>query len=298
MLVGETGQHGTDRNVPLLIGAGLSAVWLLLIVLFWFFAPDNPEGTSLITRLAAFLGAVLPFALIWMAVFLASTVQSLQNEAEELRARLRLQQDHSGVRPAFEGVVDRPQPAPARPAQSKPAATKAAAPQQTTMRFEAPETVDISPETLIRALNFPDDADDHAAIAAMRTALQDHELARAIRAAQDVVTLLAGHEITMDGIPPDNASAAVWRRFAKGERGAAIATIGSTQSELALEIVTTLLHGDEIFRDSAHHFLRHFDQTITRNASRLDDAELEALVDTRSARAFILLGRASGSFGR
>ena len=51
-----------------------------------------------------------------------------------------------------------------------------------------------------------------------------------------------------------------------------------------------------IFRDAAHHFLRTFDRTFSvfeRNAS---DADLADLADTRTARAFMLFGRAAGVF--
>ena len=62
-----------------------------------------------------------------------------------------------------------------------------------------------------RLVAVPDDA---PAIAALRLALQDPNHARVLRAAQDVVTLLAGQDLYMDDLPPDPAPAAVWRRFA------------------------------------------------------------------------------------
>ena len=57
-----------------------------------------------------------------------------------------------------------------------------------------------------------------------------------------------------------------------------------------------LLHALPIFRDAAHHFLRRFDQTISGFAERATDADLAALSDTRTARAFMLLGRVAGTF--
>lgn len=293
------GGAGGNHKPLHLVGAGLTVAWLILIIMFWLLAPDNPDvriGT--VTHIAALIGTFLPFALIWIAVFMGTTIQSLRLESELLRGRLQSLQERGGRQ--SETPTDLPRPAiPTRPGQPAAKQTQSAqtSPQQVAMQLEAPEEVRITPETLIRALNFPDDANDQQAIAAMRTALKKRELVRVIRAAQDVITLLAEHEITMDGISPDTASVAIWRRFAGGERGKAVAIIGQAQSEIALEIVTTLLRSDEIFRDSAHHFLRHFDQMLARNGSELDDPELEALVDTRSARAFILLGKASGSFG-
>ncbi len=53
---------------------------------------------------------------------------------------------------------------------------------------------------------------------------------------------------------------------------------------------------DPHFRDSVHHFLRRFDQMFTRFEPEASDAEISALSDTRTARAFMLLGRVAGTF--
>ena len=53
---------------------------------------------------------------------------------------------------------------------------------------------------------------------------------------------------------------------------------------------------DHIFRDTAHHFLRKFDHTFALFEKQATDAEIIALADTRTARAFMLLGRVAGTF--
>lgn len=53
---------------------------------------------------------------------------------------------------------------------------------------------------------------------------------------------------------------------------------------------------DNIFRDTAHHFLRKFDQIFSQFAEHASDAEIAALSDTRTARCFMLLGRVAGTF--
>ena len=53
---------------------------------------------------------------------------------------------------------------------------------------------------------------------------------------------------------------------------------------------------DPIFRDTAHHFLRLFDKTFARFEKTASDGEIAALADTRTARAFMLLGRVAGTF--
>ena len=48
--------------------------------------------------------------------------------------------------------------------------------------------------------------------------------------------------------------------------------------------------------DVAHHFLRSFDKTVAAFEPNATDAELADLADTRTARAFMLFGRVTGTF--
>jgi hypothetical protein len=53
---------------------------------------------------------------------------------------------------------------------------------------------------------------------------------------------------------------------------------------------------DPVFRDAAHHFLRRFDQMVVEFEKTASDQDLTALAETRTARAFMLLGRVAGTF--
>ena len=53
---------------------------------------------------------------------------------------------------------------------------------------------------------------------------------------------------------------------------------------------------DLVFRDAAHHFLRTFDKTFATFETNASDAELADMADTRTARAFMLFGRVTGTF--
>lgn len=298
------------------LGLALSAVWLILVLLFWLLVPGGREGASGIGRLLAFVGVAMPLALIWMAVALAGAIAALRAEADDLRLRLSQMRDGAAPpRPAMGGGIapppatstlpaDPPRPrAGAQPglrpraADARPVDTRPVDARQTSMPLDDPQPVSVPPSVLVRALNFPDGPEDTETVAALRTALQDHDNARVLRAAQDVITLLAGQDLYMDDLPPEPAPIAVWRRFAEGARGAVVAQLGGIHEPVALEIAAELLRGDEIFRDSAHHFLRHFDVMLTRSIPQLDDDQIRFLSQTRSARAFMLLGRAAGIFG-
>ncbi|MHA7873780.1 hypothetical protein [Roseivivax sp.] len=148
----------------------------------------------------------------------------------------------------------------------------------------------------IRALNFPDTAEDEVGFAALRRALKHRPAAQLIQASQDVLTLLSQDGIYMDDLRPDMARPELWRRFAQGERGRPTAALGGVRDRASLALTSTRMKEDPIFRDAAHHFLRLFDKGLARFEPEASDTEITAFADTRSARAFMLVGRVAGTF--
>lgn len=154
----------------------------------------------------------------------------------------------------------------------------------------------LSTSDFIRALHFPETAEDQEGFAALRRALKDRPSAQLVQAAQDVLTLLSQDGIYMDDLRPDMARPELWRRFAKGERGRTIAALGGVRDRSSLALAAGRMKQDPIFRDAAHHFLRLFDKGFARFESTASDSEISDLAGTRTARAFMLLGRVTGTF--
>jgi hypothetical protein len=160
----------------------------------------------------------------------------------------------------------------------------------------APAAPAVPLSVLTRALDFPDSPGDVVGFRAMREALEDPQARRLVQSSQDILTLLSREGIYMDDLPPARARPELWRRFAKGERGPEVGPIGGIRDRSSLALTAAKLRSDPVFRDAAHHFMRLFDQTLADAAPEATDAQLSALCDTRSARAFMLLGRATGTF--
>ena len=296
---------GRDRAV--IVGAAVTAAWLLLVGLFWLFGPEGGPASGL-ARLLSLVGILLPVALIWLAVGLAGAVAELRRESLLLRAQVEQMRGGRGdagdeisgaglgATPQTRGAGAATMPAPRATPRAVRTPEQRLETRQGDLPFEQPAPVAIPPEDLIAALNFPDGPDDHRAIAALRASLADPEAARTIRAAQDVVTLLAQHGVYADDLDRAALSAALWRRFLDGERGPVLAALASGDDATA-GIVAGLMRADEVFRDAAHHFLRQYDRTLVRIAPEISDDSLALLSDTRSGRAFALLAQVSGMFG-
>lgn len=314
----ESGKQGrrwlgnANLDQTFLAGGVASAVWVIILVLLWWLTPGGEAGETRAggTRFATLMAALLPFALIWFAVFTARALVGLRDEAHSLRAELLVLREAVPGRPKAAEPDDVPpqpiltpprQPAPAPVAAGGTAARatpKRADAPQSSLDLDGPKAVEVPVDDLIAALNFPDGPDDHVAIEALRRALADGETQRLIRAAQDVVTLLAGHGLYMDDLRAAPAPADIWRRLAEGQRGPALAeaavVLPDDETRVAL---VELLRGEEVFRDAAHYFLRRWDRMLVREAPKMTDPQIERLAATRSGRAFAALAQATGMLG-
>jgi hypothetical protein len=195
------------------------------------------------------------------------------------------------VSPEPEAVVE-----PAATPEPEPAAAPADA--QPSLKLDTPGEASgsVAVNDLIRAINFPENAEDEAGFEALRRTLVDRKVATLIQAAQDVLTLLSQDGIYMDDLEPNPARPAVWRQFAGGKRGEEVAALGGIHDRSSLALSSGRMKSDAIFRDSTLHFLRRFDEVLTDFEPRMSDEQVSRFATTRTACAFMLLGRVTGTF--
>ncbi|MEM9011611.1 MAG: hypothetical protein AAGE18_10320 [Pseudomonadota bacterium] len=151
-------------------------------------------------------------------------------------------------------------------------------------------------DDILTALNFPTNAEDKAGFRALRRAVRNRTVGLLLQAAEDVLNLLAQDGIYMDDLPPEATEPALWRAFSAGQRGPEVDALGAIDDPTAIALCRGRLRKDPIFRDTALHFLRRFDEVLTEICAAGDDGLLVRLAETRSARAFMLLARVGGSF--
>ncbi|MFC5737787.1 hypothetical protein [Sinirhodobacter huangdaonensis] len=310
------------------IATGLSLAWLVLVAAFWLFVPGPGAGLDAAALVMAVTGILLPLVMIWIAAITARTAAEMRAEAQALKASVETMRTawlaQAQLRPgstiekkldevaqvarqaetAIATFTSRRDAGATQPSADRKAALVAPAPaapgeDQPALALGTPAEALAQPVSVadfIRALNFPDNADDREGFRALRRALEDRTMAKLIRAAQDVLNLLSQDGIYMDDLRPDRARPELWRRFAQGERGREIAALGGVRDRSSLALTAGRMRSDTIFRDAAHHFLRQFDRTFTEFEANASDQEVAELAETRTARAFMLLGRVTGTF--
>ncbi|MFD1342003.1 hypothetical protein [Litorisediminicola beolgyonensis] len=304
--------------------AALSALWLFVAGLY--FVLGGAEGADGLRFLLAAMVLFLPVAMIWVAVAATRATRIMRHESTRLQAAVDalrqayVAQAKSNQNNAPEGISKKLDAIAASQkktetafamfsstrakeqiaAQAAPgAAPSGPAGEQASLALGTPAEAlrpPLSNADLIRALNFPETAEDQAGFAALRKALKDRPAAQFVQAAQDVLTLLSQDGIYMDDLSPDLARPEIWRRFAQGERGRAIAALGGIRDRSSLALTAGRMKQDPIFRDAAHHFLRLYDRGFARFAETATDAEISEFAGTRTSRAFMLIGRVAGTF--
>ncbi len=314
---------------PEIVATALTLLWLGLVGTFFLLTDGSAMPGGTLGVVMTVVSVFVPVALIWVAAVLARTARGMRAEARRLhssidamRAAYVSQLQAGAARPAAERKVDELaqaqrqaesamatfasrrdgatlSPTPSRKYAASSLRDEAAGDEQPALALGATPD-DLKPPVgttdLIRALNFPDNPDDRDGFRALRSALDDRAYAKLIRAAQDVLTLLSEDGIYMDDLSPDRARPEIWRRFAQGERGRAIAGLGGVRDRSSLALSAGRMRQDTIFRDAAHHFLRTFDKAFAEFEKGATDQEVADIAETRTARAFMLLGRVTGIF--
>ncbi len=303
------------------IAAVLSVVWMLMVGGFFVMVPRGPQDGALdaLRGVMILIAIVMPLSMIWVAAMAARSARVMREETQRLRAAMDgmrqayIAQKHdrsSAMERSVEKKLDEIAAAARKTettlatftsARHDPAdeAADAPLPAQPTLALEDPSAETPStlpPQDFIAALNFPETAEDEEGFAALRRALKDRNASQLVQAAQDVLTLLSQDGIYMDDLRPDRARPEIWRSFAQGQRGRPIAALGGVHDRSPLALAAGRMKQDPIFRDAAHHFLRKFDQIVSQFVESATDAQLAQLADTRTTRAFMLLGRVAGTF--
>lgn len=307
-----------------IIAIALSAIWLLGCLIFFVFMtqPPVPEGQGGLRFLMTMLAVFMPVAMIWVGATAARASRVMREESQRLQAAIDTirhayiaQQQSGGIRsePSVSRKLDEIAAATRKtetalamfstrredaPRLAQPAAA-APSEDQPTLALGT-QSADLAPQVeiddLIRALNFPETAEDEAGFAALRRAMKGRNAAQLIQAAQDILTLLSQDGIYMDDLTPDRARPEIWRMFGQGSRGRPVAALGGIRDRSSLALTAGRMKQDPIFRDAAHHFLRRFDKLFAEFEKGASDGEISAMADTRTARAFMLLGRVAGTF--
>ncbi|MFK5996849.1 MAG: hypothetical protein QM492_01940 [Rhodobacterales bacterium] len=323
-----------NEQTALIMAIVLSTIWLAGLATIFYFYPESARQISYDQSLSALIavGLFLPLILIWIAALLARSLTSMRAEMANLRKSIaRMDEtlhieigEHAETRDrwiqsqlaqivehakttnshvsvlvdetlAEQGRTPPPRETTALSQKTAPPVDEAQAALPLPDDGKAPGTP-ITIRELIKALNFPDDEKDTDGFRVLQRALKDHTTSKLVHSAQAVLTMLSEDGIYMDDLRLEKPDTSAWRQFAKGARGKDVAALGMIRDRTALTLTKTRLQNDTAFRETVHGFLKQFDTILAEFEKTAKDSELEEMGETRSASAFMLLGRVSGAF--
>ncbi|MEM5476365.1 hypothetical protein [Pacificibacter sp. AS14] len=307
-----------------IVAGALSIIWLAMTTGFFIIVDGGENATNFdsIRFVMMLIAIFMPIAMFWVGALAIRASQTMREESRRLQAAISaMRQSYlsgqgtgasASVEKKLEEIV-----AAQRKTQTTLATFTSIRPQETSpedkLAIASPVLSEdqaslalgtpsenlappLSVADFIRAMNFPETAEDKEGFRALRRALTDRKVSQLIHAAQDILTLLSQDGIYMDDLRPDRAKPEIWRHFAKGERGRVVAPLGGVRDRSSLALASGRMKQDAIFRDAVHHFLRKFDKTFAEFEATATDEDIAALSDSRTARAFMLLGRVTGTF--
>jgi hypothetical protein len=152
-------------------------------------------------------------------------------------------------------------------------------------------------EKLVRAANFPDSEDDQATLDALYAVLGDGDAASLLQAAEDTLSSLADIGLYMEDLKPDHAPVDVWRKFIVHHDRRIGEELSGVQNHDAIADVSGALGNDPKFSKISGQFLERYEILVERMFHEAPDPALAVeLADTRSGRAYLLIGQAAGRF--
>lgn len=332
--VAELGIHPTPKSRSgissgEIIALVLTLAWLVAIG-FLFFGPSEMAGgdQNTLNAVITLVAVIMPIALIWVVASAARSARVMREEVMHIHSAIdglrasnveRQQHGEADLRPAvvkkLEEIAEAQRRTQSQLAVFTSLRNTKSPEERAAVAIAPPPAESDDPQTslglgrraeelkepisvadFIKALDFPENEHDKEGFRTLRRALEDPATRLLVRASQDVLTLLSQDGIYVDDLHPDRARPEIWRQFAAGERGRSVAALGGVRDRSSLALSAGRMKQDMVFKDTVHHFLRQFDKTFVEFEKNASDEEIVRLTDTRTARAFMLLGRVTGAF--
>lgn len=269
------------RGVVLLAGIIGAAVWGAA----WWLVLRPTSGP---------VGLAVPLGLIVLSTALALRLSDVRAETAALRTELADLRKRM-ARDTRDRAVQTIEPPPDSEAQA-PAAEP---PRQSALPLDdTPErshATALNLDDLMAALEFPASEDDAEGLRALALARKHHRAGPVIQSAEDIMTLMAEAGVFTDDLALVPASAEAWRTCASGAGGPRFSELGMAE-DTALAVCRERLSADTVFRDAAHHFLQRFDHLVSDLVPQMSDEAIADFGQTRSAKAFRVVGCAAGAF--
>ena len=154
----------------------------------------------------------------------------------------------------------------------------------------------LSWDTLLKALNFPKDENDFSGFAAQNLARKNNTILQLLQVSEDFLNLLAQDGIYLDDLKIEPPSVTAWVNFIKNEQNDQRKRLSCSGVDEHIKKLKMRIKSDVVFRDTALMLMRRFDKLLRDKLETAEDHEIFKISDTRSGKAFLIVGEISDAF--
>ena len=154
----------------------------------------------------------------------------------------------------------------------------------------------LSWDVLLKALNFPNDENDLIGFSALNLARKNNTILQLLQVSEDFLNLLAQDGIYLDDLKIDPPSVTAWVNFVKNERNEHVKSLNCSGVDQHIKKLKMRAKSDVVFRDTALMLMRRFDKLLRDKLETAEDHQIFKISDTRSGKAFLLVGKISDAF--
>ncbi|MCY4446546.1 MAG: hypothetical protein OXC02_08825 [Rhodobacteraceae bacterium] len=297
--------------------AGLAAVVLWLYIFFTFFIIGSSSSNLLETRgfQLIFVG-LLPVVAIFLVVEVLRINITLSERVNELKNQFRLIQTDidtihtsKNIRindnpPASKAIVqfnneplpssDNPPSSPNTPSAFEPILQEEKYTDNSLTLNTGPTLLDrlnIDHSTLVKALNLPDDDNDHEGYEAFELASKNDLFREVLTLSHGVLHSLARIGIYMDNLATDLGPFHEWQEMANNKVLEPNPNLGGAGTQKDISDTTKLLAEDQDVFEQSQAFYQKIEQLLLIVIPVLNEEEINGFANTRTIRAFLLFTR-------
>ena len=151
-------------------------------------------------------------------------------------------------------------------------------------------------EIILKALNFPKDKNDVLGFSALKRAREHNAISELLRVSEDFLNLIAKDAIYLDDLIIEPPPVEAWLNFIRGDQNNNKRSLTCIGIDAQIQKLKSRIKSDAIFRDTSLMLMRRFDLLLRDRLETASDDEIFKIAETRSGKAFLIVGKLSDSF--
>ena len=150
-------------------------------------------------------------------------------------------------------------------------------------------------DLILKALNFPEDKNDHLGFLALNTARKNNSISELLRVSEDLLKLIAQDGIYLDDLKIEPPEVKSWLNFLRPDQNHTNIRLNCVGIDREINKLKSRIKSDAIFRDTSLMLMRRFDLLLRDRFETASDNQIFKIAETRSGKAFLIVGKLSDS---